>query len=207
MTDHYTNLGVTPDASDADIKRAYRAKAKAMHPDKGGDAAEFADIAKAYEVLKDPERRLLYDATGADNRPPIEKEVESILIGLFNEALAGDDIEITAFVRERVKKVGGQIPDQQKQLKARKKKLTAKRGKIKSKGPNVVHMLIDTEVRNIDAQMMQLEHQIEVNKACLVALESYDEDWEAPPKPDFMLYDLRRQSAYEGILGRMNTKI
>jgi hypothetical protein len=41
-------------------------------------------------------------------------------------------------------------------------------------------MIIDGELKNLDAQIANLEHQIEVGKACLAALESYSEDWEAP---------------------------
>lgn len=81
MRSHYERLGVKPDASEDDIKRAYRNKARNLHPDKGGDEAEFASVAAAYEVLKNPGRRLLYDATGEDRRIPIEAEVQNVLMG------------------------------------------------------------------------------------------------------------------------------
>eukprot|EP00928_Gymnodinium_smaydae_P100387 TRINITY_DN9834_c0_g1_i1.p1 TRINITY_DN9834_c0_g1~~TRINITY_DN9834_c0_g1_i1.p1 ORF type:complete len:187 (+),score=41.94 TRINITY_DN9834_c0_g1_i1:120-680(+) len=61
MTTHYDLLGVTPDASGEDLKRAYRQKALLEHPDKGGDDARFHEIAKAYSVLEDPQKREAYD--------------------------------------------------------------------------------------------------------------------------------------------------
>jgi len=69
MGDLYELLGVRPDASEEEIKRAYRQRAKEFHPDaSGGDAAleaKFKEISFAYEVLRDPERRARYDRVGA----------------------------------------------------------------------------------------------------------------------------------------------
>lgn len=203
VNNHYETIGVTPDASPAEIKRAYRAKAVNHHPDKGGDIEEFKAVAYAYDVLKDPVRRQLYDTTGQDNRPPIEAEVSGILMALFNEALAGDDCEVTAFVRERIKAVGQKIPSQQQELNARKVKLQGKRGKIKAKGQNLVHMIIDAELHAIDGQLANLKHQIDVNKACLKALDKYKEEWEAPPPPQYTTFDMRRQYiAFTDVFGQ-----
>ncbi|WP_211879834.1 DnaJ C-terminal domain-containing protein, partial [Pseudarthrobacter albicanus] len=67
--DFYKILGVAKDASDADIKKAYRKLARQHHPDtNSGDAAaerKFKDISEAYSVLSDPEERQQYDAIRA----------------------------------------------------------------------------------------------------------------------------------------------
>ena len=61
--DLYARLGVPAGASDADIRKAWRAVAKKLHPDaQGGDESAFRDAAAAYEVLSDPEARRSYDA-------------------------------------------------------------------------------------------------------------------------------------------------
>lgn len=67
---YYEILGVPNDASDRDIKRAFRKLSLQYHPDKNPseDAQEkFKEINVAYEVLNDPEKRALYDQLGHDN--------------------------------------------------------------------------------------------------------------------------------------------
>ncbi len=64
--DHYTTLGVFRDASPEEIKRAYFEAAQRLHPDKNVAAGEtelFLEIQQAYEVLSNPKRKNLYDAT------------------------------------------------------------------------------------------------------------------------------------------------
>ena len=67
--DYYKILGVSKSASAADIKRAYRKLSLKYHPDKNPapDAAtKFAEIAAAYDVLSDPEKRETYNRGGED---------------------------------------------------------------------------------------------------------------------------------------------
>ncbi|WP_028485697.1 DnaJ C-terminal domain-containing protein [Thiomicrorhabdus chilensis] len=65
--DYYAVLGVGRDASEADIKKAYRKMAAKYHPDKPtGDEAKFKELSEAYETLSDPEKRAMYDQFGSD---------------------------------------------------------------------------------------------------------------------------------------------
>ncbi|MBB2934454.1 hypothetical protein FHX82_001474 [Amycolatopsis bartoniae] len=62
---YYELLGVDRTASVAEIKSAYRAKARASHPDAGGSPDEFHRLRLAYETLSDPHRRAEYDRGAA----------------------------------------------------------------------------------------------------------------------------------------------
>lgn len=66
MRDPYEALGVKPDASASEIKKAYRKLAKRYHPDStGGDKAKedrFKEVSTAYDIVGDPDKRAKYDA-------------------------------------------------------------------------------------------------------------------------------------------------
>ncbi|OUM53176.1 hypothetical protein BVG19_g2438 [[Candida] boidinii] len=73
-TEYYDILGVSPDASDLEIKKAYRKKAMLTHPDKHPNdpeaAAKFQAVGEAYQILKDPELRKNYDSFGKQQAVP-----------------------------------------------------------------------------------------------------------------------------------------
>jgi molecular chaperone DnaJ len=67
--DYYETLGVARDAGEAEIKRAYRQKAKEIHPDRNPEnrsraEEEFKRVAEAYEILSDPQKRAQFDRYG-----------------------------------------------------------------------------------------------------------------------------------------------
>ncbi|KAF2147310.1 uncharacterized protein K452DRAFT_293755 [Aplosporella prunicola CBS 121167] len=68
--DYYKLLGIDRDASDREIKKAYRTLSKKFHPDKNPDdkdaSERFVAVAEAYDALIDPETRKIYDQYGHD---------------------------------------------------------------------------------------------------------------------------------------------
>jgi curved DNA-binding protein CbpA len=69
---HYEVLGVAPDASVDDIRAAYRRAARDQHPDAGGEAAEMQRLNAAWQVLRDPARRAVYDRALANRGQGID---------------------------------------------------------------------------------------------------------------------------------------
>jgi molecular chaperone DnaJ len=112
--DPYFLLGVPPEASDEDLKRAYRQKAREFHPDiTGGDAAteeRFNDVRLAYELLRNPESRARFEGTAGGRRRirqipgtdfPMALELE------FREAVFGTRREVTVETPARCERCSG----------------------------------------------------------------------------------------------------
>jgi len=81
LEDCYKILGVQPNATAAEIRRAYRIKAKQLHPDTAGSTAtteEFRKLVKAYEILSDVRSRSLFDESYfTRSRPKAYRSTES----------------------------------------------------------------------------------------------------------------------------------
>lgn len=79
----YRTLGIRKDATDDAIRKAYRGKAKKLHPDHSpGDAnaaARFQAVEDAYRILSDPARRAKYDATGEIDAPTMDKSIAELM--------------------------------------------------------------------------------------------------------------------------------
>src|SRR4051794_10843091 len=83
----YETLQVDPSADTNAIKRAFRARSRATHPDRGGDPVEFQAVHFAWKILGDPERRARYDQTGqADEIKPDNTHV--VVMGAMSNYLA-----------------------------------------------------------------------------------------------------------------------
>jgi curved DNA-binding protein len=59
--DYYSTLGLQSNASEDDIKKAYRKMAMKHHPDRGGDEKAFKQVSEAYEILSDPQKKQMVD--------------------------------------------------------------------------------------------------------------------------------------------------
>lgn len=87
MADYYNTLGVDRNASQDDIKRAYRSLASKHHPDKGGDTVKFQEIQAAYATLSDPQKKEEYDNPrqqfhgGGGGMPPGFEDIFSQMFG------------------------------------------------------------------------------------------------------------------------------
>ena len=80
MIDPYDLLGIGRDADDKAVRAAYRTVAKDAHPDSGGDVARFAQLQAAYELLKDPVRRKVFDDTGYDPELADPRDLKGLMM-------------------------------------------------------------------------------------------------------------------------------
>eukprot|EP00931_Biecheleriopsis_adriatica_P065971 TRINITY_DN40403_c0_g1_i1.p1 TRINITY_DN40403_c0_g1~~TRINITY_DN40403_c0_g1_i1.p1 ORF type:complete len:801 (+),score=180.38 TRINITY_DN40403_c0_g1_i1:58-2460(+) len=84
-TDYYADLGVSRNASAAEITKSFRKLALTCHPDRGGDPDSFSRISKAYETLSDAKARARYDGTGRTSPLTPEEEFRESFFNLGGE--------------------------------------------------------------------------------------------------------------------------
>lgn len=120
----YDILGVARDATQRDIKAAYRKRAAASHPDKGGSDAEAQAINEAWETLGDPDRRARYDATGqvegvAPTMSPGETIFMETLESVMRAVVDDDEASMTTEICNRLQKRYGALSRDHANLKDR----------------------------------------------------------------------------------------
>ena len=172
---HYDTLGVKKDAKPDDIKRAYRRKAREVHPDKSnGNHDAMAELNNAFDVLSDPQRRLLYDSTGEDRQRPIDEEVKSAILQAFHDGLARDVADVLSHAKKLLEAKANQIKAERSKAAEAQKKLSKRRAKIKvNAGENLFHLLIDQELNRIASGIAQCDRGLEVMTAALKLLDEY----------------------------------
>jgi molecular chaperone DnaJ len=114
-SDYYELLGVPRTASDAEIKRAFRTLAREVHPDVSAEPdaeRRFRDVAEAFEVLSDPERRATYDRFGKAGLARGGFEPVFADFGSLSDVFAaffGDDLLGGAGGRQQRSRRGGDV--------------------------------------------------------------------------------------------------
>jgi curved DNA-binding protein CbpA len=104
----YEILGVTAEASPAEVKAAHRRAVKMHHPDVGGDPHKFEQAQRAYLILSDPNRRERYDRTGLEDDPtgPTEEQLaRSAVSSLIMQFVGGNDDPNTTDLIAEIRKV------------------------------------------------------------------------------------------------------
>jgi curved DNA-binding protein CbpA len=173
VRDLYRVLGVGRGAAQDDLRRAYRHKAKSSHPDSGGTVGAFGEVATAYAVLSDPERRERYDLTGEIDPPRADTldasaiEVIAQKLGLIIHAeqdVTSLDIGalIEGAIREDMAQRRGNIAGHERAI----QRTTKLRARIRRKAHGQDNML----VKVLDWHEVSAKDQIRKNEAAVASL-------------------------------------
>jgi curved DNA-binding protein CbpA len=185
---HYETLGVPPDASPEDIKRAFRRKASQHHPDReGGDAQKMAAVNRAWLVLQDPDKRKRYDETGEDaDEPPVEAQARDLLASMFAAVIDKAEDSFAKLVGQLLDHERREVQQKRAAAEKNRTRLERRRKKIKVKeGENIVHHLIDAKLAEIERGIAAGEKVLQVIAAATCMLEAYeDEPPDPPPAPE-----------------------
>ena len=182
MPDLYDTLGVTRDADNATIKKAYRKKAQISHPDKGGKPEEFHAVRKAYGILSDEDKRARYDETGDDGEQLSTEEIAyQKLSAMIISIIDSVDIErenvfdlIRAFINKQINESALEINRLKLSIKKREKAI--KRIKRKGKGENIITMLLQRDITGIEGRIKAKENAIADDKLLLDLAANYEHE-------------------------------
>ena len=173
MSDLYQVLGVKRAATQAEIRRAYRRKAKISHPDNGGSVCAFGELATAYDILSDTRRRERYDRTGEieptrpDNFDGSAIEVIAQKLGVIIHAeqdVTSMDIAalIEQAIREDIAQRRSNISDQRRAI----VRLTRLRSRVRRKTNGEVNTL----ARVLDWHELSTRDHIKKNEEAVCSM-------------------------------------
>jgi len=177
MNDPYATLGVARDATQAQIRAAWKLLSQRNHPDRGGDPKRAAEINEAWTCLSDETRRLRYDADGKD--VPIDSndvEARKMLHDMFNAAIGNDRvIDLVGFVKRELVNVVRNLTQGISEHQILIKRLAKKRARVRSKqADNIAHRLIDQRVREANAAIEHMLRGITVAGVAQALIEDYE---------------------------------
>lgn len=191
MTDLYDELGVPKDADKAAIKRAYRSRAKKVHPDTpGGDEAKFRQLSTAFRILSDDEKREHYDKTGQTDDPPDNTmaEVMSIVNRAIDAALAREDVlsqPLFEMCESGIWDSRAEVKRQIAKTKVVQERLEKVRKKIRfrGKGEDLVTRGIDARLEQLRRALAGMERNVELLTKALDVLKDYTFDRDMGMQP------------------------
>lgn len=177
--DHYATLGVAPDASVDDIKRAYRRAARHAHPDRGGNHERMQALNEAKDVLTDPARRARYDA-GEDGQASTEEDAaRALILQLFAEAVDVNKDDPVEGVREALQTGRTGAAVKATMLRRSINRLESQRNRVRAKTERNVYLdVIEARIASARADITGMES---TERIASLALEILAAEYECGP--------------------------
>lgn len=159
MSNYHHILGVPEDATEAEIKKAYKRLAAKHHPDKGGDAEEFDRIKDAYDHL-----------TGKKKEPCLVSEYLMTLFDKFFE-VPGDIVEsIRNYLDSEIHTAETFINNSHRKIAKLNKQLNRVKAK---KGDNLYKLVIKGHINEREHQLAATKEQLKLVRQTVIALDNY----------------------------------
>jgi curved DNA-binding protein CbpA len=186
VNDLYAILRTHREATQQEIKRAFRKRSKETHPDIYGDSVveEFHRVKMAYEILGDKEKRKFYDKTGCIQAE--EKEINAVAAQILTQAFQKtiSQLKGNIFFVDLPGKVKEQLLVEQEDMKEnmRKAQLSIRNinkiiGKIikkTDKFPEILRSFLLQERQKLVSMIRQVIDSLEYNKRAIEMIEEYD---------------------------------
>lgn len=202
MNSHYDVLGVDRSADTATIRKAFKQRAKATHPDAGGKRGEFEAVSLAMRVLTDERARARYDATGETVDGPDNTDaaalqfIDTILAPLF---IRGDTarIDLAEELRRQAARQREETRANIRDLQTEMARLVDVRRRLKSKtGRDPIGGLLERRIARGRNVLVAAEESLRVIGRAIEILEDYsfDVDREAGEPPLTGFFEIRFKS-------------
>lgn len=164
--DFYEVLGVARDATSEEIKKAYRRRARELHPDKGGeaDSEAMAELNVAYETLSDSALRERYDRTGERSTVRLEEQArqglaELILQHIQNRNGDGDIMaSVTVDLLNQQRAAVENVKQGEKILVALRR--AQRKLKYKGKGTDIVALMLEGRIAEVEQKKRSAEENV-----------------------------------------------
>jgi len=180
VTNPYEILGVRRDATDEQVKAAYRRRAKATHPDSGGNPEAFSRVQKAYELLLDPVRRKVFDDTGYDVElaDPIDLQALIVIEKLVNQ-LTLDEREPGTF--DPLARMRSDLSEEMRKARFSKRELERHASRIehhlerleKRPATDILGSMLRARIKAISTAIGETEAKIKANERACEMLYDY----------------------------------
>lgn len=178
MTDLYKILGVDKTADRVQIKKAYRKKAKNMHPDYGGSKENWGELQKAHDILMDEERKSKYDTTGdtSEKTPDnayssavntLAQAFNAIMQECANTGQSPLEVDIIRLVKG---KIDNGIVEANKQIRILRNMLDIDKkmqGRFKAKKENVFESIVANRIATLVINITNCEDAIKNGRAAM----------------------------------------
>ena len=196
----YDDLGVTPDATEAEIAAAYRSAARRHHPDAGGNAADFDRVQRAAGILRDPVKRAEYDRTGsADDTPfnPLSQAIE-ILCSAFSEAIARCDnfgaVDIVKSVQLGLGQQLEHLGNQRENAAVKRDRLENAIGRLSHRGnqPDFVCNMLARQLRGHESRLAEINRMAASIESAIEMAQDYS--WRAEPEAEAVMREIAQEA-------------
>lgn len=194
----YEDLKIHKNATQDEIKTAYRNLAKKHHPDKGGAINAMEKLNKAYTILKNVNSRKEYDETGKTETQDIRSQAIGLLTKFYIEFSQGEAAlrtDLTKLAKYRIDELFNKVRKNIKKEKVKIEKYNKINSKLKCKGPtifliNALNFEIETCNKTISNLKKELKTLSYIKYFIKFLKYDYDkEKWDAGPqrKSTFMI--------------------
>lgn len=184
MTDEpnlYDILGVPSDASQDEIKAAYKSIAQRGHPDKDPSEdmeREFRMAKAAYEILSDTERRDRYDSGDGTAKPVSDDAVaQNRLLGMFQQMVeANEYTDVVAKIRDSVKSNLEQMRTDITKMEGKISRMEKNRKRVHRRTPerNMFEAVVVQQIERAINSIKSIEYEIVIADLVLKQLDEYD---------------------------------